>query len=160
MGVLLLAIIALPPALAGQQRSRVWLGVGLGGAGGSVAQGGGALMAEIIYQTGVHHFGVRAVGAADPFGYSGDEFGEVGVLYGRTAKRPWGHAAISTGLAWTGFGSCQGSGGCSTVGVPLVAEVAVRLFSIIGVGAQAFGNLNTKSVYRGAVLFLQIGWLP
>ena len=160
MAVLLLAMIGLPAALASQDRPRIWLGVGLGGAGGSVGEGGGALMAEIIYQTGVHHFGVRALGAADPFGYSGDEFGEVGVLYGRSVKRRWGHAAISTGLAWTGFGSCQGSGGCSTVGVPVVAEVAARLFSIVGVGAQAFGNLNTKSVYRGAVLFLQLGWLP
>jgi hypothetical protein len=79
---------------------------------------------------------------------------------GEVATRPWGHAAIAAGLAWTGFGSCQGSGGCSTVGVPVVAEVAARLFSIMGVGAQAFGNLNTKSVYLGAVLFLQLGWLP
>jgi hypothetical protein len=160
MGVLLVAIGTLTTALAGQDRPRIWLGAGLGGAGGSDARGGGALMAEIIYQTGVHHFGVRALGAADPFGYSGDEFGEVGVVYGRSATRPWGHAAIAAGLAWTGFGSCQGSGGCSTVGVPVVAEVAARLFSIMGVGAQAFGNLNTKSVYLGAVLFLQLGWLP
>jgi hypothetical protein len=153
---------ALSTGLAGQDRPRIWLGVGLGGAGGSNAAGGGALMAEVVYQTRAHHFGIRALGAADPFGYSGDEVGEVGVLYGRSAKRNWGHAAISTGLAWTGFGSCRGSGGggCSTVGVPVVAEVATRLFSIMGLGAQVFANLNSKSVYRGAVLFLQLGWLP
>jgi hypothetical protein len=34
-----------------------------------------------VYQTRVHHFGIRATGAADPFGYSGSEFGEIGVLY-------------------------------------------------------------------------------
>lgn len=117
-------------------------------------------MAEIIYQTGVHHFGVRALGAADPFGSSGDELGEVGVVYGRSATRPWGHGAVAAGLAWTGFGSCQGGGGCSTVGVPVVVEAALRLFSIMGIGAQAFGNFNTRSVYFGAVLFLQLGWLP
>jgi hypothetical protein len=73
--------------------------------------------------------------------------------------RPWGHAAISAGLAWTGFGSCQGSGGCSTVGMPVVAEVVARLFPFLG-WAQAFANVNTKNVYRGAVVFLQLGWLP
>jgi hypothetical protein len=162
IGVLLLGMNALSTGLAGQDRPRIWLGVGLGGAGGSNAAGGGALMAEIVYQTKVHQFSVRAVGAADPFGYSGDEFGEIGVLYGRSAKRRWGHAAISTGLALVGFGSCGegGGGGCSTVGVPLVAEVAARLFSIMGVGAQGFANLNLKGGYLGAVLFLQLGWLP
>ena len=59
MGVLLVAMSTLTTALAGQDRPRIWLGAGLGGAGGSDVRGGGALMAEIIYQTGVHHF--RAV---------------------------------------------------------------------------------------------------
>jgi hypothetical protein len=117
-------------------------------------------MAEIIYQTGVHHFGLRALGAADPFSSSGNEFGEIGVLYGRSATKPWGHAAISAGLAWTGFGSCELTGGCSTVGVPVVAEAAIRLFSIMGLGAQAFVNLNTQDIYRGGVVFVQLGWLP
>jgi hypothetical protein len=119
-------------------------------------------MAQIVYQTKVHQFSVRAMGAADPFGYSGDEFGELGVLYGRAAKREWGHAAIATGLAWTGFGSCAGSAGagCSTLGLPIVAEAALRLFSIMGLGAQVFANFNSKSIYRGGVVFLQLGWLP
>jgi hypothetical protein len=113
-------------------------------------------MAEIVY------LGIRAIGAADPFGYSGNEFGEIGVLYGRSVKRQWGHLAISTGLAWTGFGSYRGggAGGYSTMGIPVVAEVAARLFSLMGVGAQGFTNLNLKNVYLGAVVFIQLGWLP
>jgi hypothetical protein len=162
VGVVLLTLNALSTSLAAQDRSRIWLGVGLGGAGGSDEAGGAALMAEIVFQTTVHQFTVRAMGAADPFGEGGGSFGEVGVLYGRGAKRTWGHAAISAGLAWTALESCRSAGGrgCSTIGVPLVAEAAVRVFSIMGVGVQGFANFNSQSIFRGAVLFLQLGWLP
>ncbi len=158
--VLLSMTVVLPP-LAGQQRPRIWLGTGFGGAGGGNSTGGAAVMAEVVYQRGVHQVGVRAVGVTDVFGYSDSELGELGLLYGRSATRVWGHASISAGLAWTKLGSCGESGGdCSTLGVPIVAEAAVRLFSILGVGAQAFVNVNAQNVYRGAVLFLQLGWLP
>jgi hypothetical protein len=162
LGLLLLATGSVSMPLHGQDRSRFWLGAGAGGAGGGNSTGGGALMAQIVYQTNAHQFTVRAMGAADPFGNGGDEFGEIGVLYGRAAKRRWGHAAISTGLAWTGFGSCadNAGAGCSTLGLPIVAEASARLFSIMGVGAQAFANLNVKSIYGGVVVFLQLGWLP
>jgi hypothetical protein len=157
---LLVGLTALSPTLAAQDRPRIWLGAGLGSSGSHAGAGGAALMGELVYQTGAHHFGVRALGVADIIGH-GDSFGEVGVLYGRSAKRTWGHSAISAGLAWTHLDSCSDTGGgCSTVGVPVVGEVAARLFSIMGVGVQGFVNLNTKDVYRGFVLFIQLGWLP
>jgi hypothetical protein len=95
-------------------------------------------------------------------GDSADEFGEVGALYGRAAKRKWGHAAISAGLAVTGVSSCPdaATSGCTTLGVPMVAEAALRLGSIAGIGVQGFGNLNPKSIYGGVAVFLQLGWLP
>ena len=134
----------------------------MGGAANTSESSGMAVMGEVVYQTGSHHFAIRAMGAADPFGEGADEFGEIGVLYGRAAKRRWGHAAVAAGLAITGFGACPGraiAGGCHTLGVPLVAEAALRLASVVGVGAQGFANLNSKSVYGGLALFLQLGAL-
>jgi hypothetical protein len=155
----LLGASATCPYLYGQDRPRIWLGAGLGSAGGREVEGA-AGMGELVYQTGPHHFAIRGLIAGDPFG-DDVPFGEVGVLYGRSAKRKWGHSAIAAGLAWTNFGPCTGTGtDCTTMGIPVVGEIAARLFSIAGVGLQGFVNLNTKSIYRGAVLFLQLGWLP
>ena len=110
--ILLLASLG-PSWAAAQDRSRIWLGLGLGGAASSSEAGGMALMGEVVYQTGPHHFAIRAMGAADPFGEDADEFGEIGVLYGRAAKKAWGHATVAAGLAITGFGSCPTTGrGC------------------------------------------------
>jgi hypothetical protein len=156
---LLVLMTALSPTLGAQDRPRIWLGAGLGSAGSTDGAGGGAVMAELVYQTGAHHFAVRALGAIDVIGHGGG-LGEIGALYGRSAKRTWGHSAIAAGLAWTHLDSCSGGAGCSTVGVPVVGEVAARLFPILGVGLQGLVNLNSKSVYGGFLLFLQLGWLP
>jgi hypothetical protein len=121
-----------------------------------------AVMAELVYQVRAHHFAIRALGVVDPYGESADEFGEFGLLYGRAAKRQWGHASIASGLAITGVSSCReaATSSCTTLGVPIVAEAALRFAPVLGVGAQAYANLNTKSTYGGVVLFLQLGWLP
>jgi hypothetical protein len=47
-----------------------------------------------------------------------------------------------------------------TVGLPLVSEAALRIFPILGVGAQFFANLNANESYGGLILFLQLGYLP
>jgi hypothetical protein len=159
----LLAIMtALSPSLIAQDRSRAWLGLGLGGGSRADGSGGFALMAEVVYQVRAHHFAIRGLGVVDPLGEGADEFGEIGLLYGRSAKREWGHGAIAAGLAITGVSSCRdaATSGCTTLGIPIVAEAALRLGSIVGVGAQGFTNLNTKSVYGGLVVFLQLGWMP
>jgi len=158
----LVTTTALSPTLAAQDRSRIWLGAGLGSAARADGASGFAVMGEVVYQVRAHHFAVRALGAADPFDTGADAFGEIGLLYGRAAKRKWGHGAISAGLAVTGVSSCSdaGTSGCTTLGVPVVAEAALRLASVVGVGIQGFANLNPKSVYGGVVVFLQLGWLP
>jgi plasmid maintenance system antidote protein VapI len=46
------------------------------------------------------------------------------------------------------------------VSLPVVAEAAVRLGSVLGVGVQAFANLNKKQSFGGVVVFVQLGWLP
>jgi hypothetical protein len=161
LGATSLTIVGMPCAQA-QDRSRIWLGAGLGSAARSDGASGFAVMGEIVYQVKAHHFTIRAMGAAEPFGEGADEFGEIGLLYGRAAKRTWGHAAISGGLAITSVASCHASAtsGCTTLGVPVVAEAALRFAPVVGVGIQGFANLNPKSVYGGLVLFLQLGWMP
>jgi hypothetical protein len=143
--------------LAGQDRPRMWLGAGLGS--GARADGGGvAVMGELVYQVRPHHFALRGILVADPLGEDADAFGELGLLYGRTALRKWGHASIAAGLAITGTTPC--SGRCSTLGLPVVAEISARLGSVVGVGLQGFANLNSLGSYFGFALFLQLGWMP
>ena len=157
--VLLLTILGATPG-RGQDRSRIWLGLGIGGAASTSESEGMALLGEVVYQSGPHHFAIRGLGVIDPLGEDADEFGELGVLYGRAAKRTWGHAAIAAGLALTGFGACPGTGGgCHTIGVPVAAEAALRFAPVVGLGAQVFANVNSKSVYGGLAFFLQLGAL-
>jgi hypothetical protein len=155
----LLATAAPSSPLAAQDRSRMWLGAGIGSAARTDEAGGAALMGELVFQVKHHHFALRALGAADPFSENDDHFGEVGLLYGRTALRKWGHASIAGGLALTAISPCP-NGGCTTLGLPVVAEVSARLGPVFGVGLQGFGNLNSRSSYYGFALFLQLGWMP
>jgi hypothetical protein len=162
LACLLAVTTSLAQPLLAQDRSRIWLGLGLGSGARADGSSGFAGMAELVYQVKSHHFAARAVGVVDPFGENADEFGELGLLYGRAAKRLWGHASVAAGLALTGVSSCKSAAtsGCTTLGIPLVAEAALRFAPVIGLGAQGYANFNSKSVYYGLVLFLQLGWLP
>jgi hypothetical protein len=163
LALLALLVGGMTVPLAAQGRSRAWLGIGfLGSAARSDGAEGYAVMAEIVYQTGPHYFALRAVGAADPLGEGADEFSDVGMLYGRSAKRDWGHVSVAAGLAITGVSSCHDAfrgGTCTTIGVPITAEASARIASFAGVGAQGFANLNTRSPYAGLIVFLQLGML-
>jgi hypothetical protein len=156
--LVLLGIIAVP---AGAQKpARLWLGVGLGTAGG-IDFDGVVGMAELALQKRAHHLAVRGLLLTEPGG--GTYVGEIGALYGRMALRQWGHAGIAAGLAYTDVQPCPNNGnapGCHTVGLPIVAEAAARLGKVIGVGVQAFANLNSLGSYAGGLLFLQLGWIP
>ncbi len=155
--LMLLTAALVSPAVA-QERPRIWLGAGVGGGGTSQASGAGVL-GQLVYQKNAHHIAVRGLWFADI--YSNDSMGELGVLYGRAAKRDWGHATAAAGLAFTSVTPCGSSTtGCNTLGVPVVVEAALRFATVVGLGAQVFVNLNPKGVYRGAALFLQLGWLP
>jgi hypothetical protein len=136
----------------------MWLGAGLGSAARTDGAAGVAVMGELVYQVKVHQFALRGILAADPLGENGDEFGEVGLLYGRVALRKWGHTSIAGGVAVTGIAPCPRSS-CTTLGLPVVAEISARLGPVIGVGLQAFANLNSRSSYAGWALLIQLGWM-
>ena len=90
-----------------------------------------------------------------------DAVGDLGVLYGRTASaRGIGHLAAAAGVAYTLVEGCGDPDGCVTFGVPVAVELALTPLEFIGVGAQLFGNVNRESLFGGAAIFLQLGWMP
>jgi len=160
--LLVLALLGGAAAAAGQapSASRAWLGVGVGtGAGGEVADGG-AVLAELAYQKGPHQITLRTDFIVDPFGSRADVAGELGILYGRSRTGSFGHVSMSTGLSYIGFDQCESSqDSCVRLGVPVVGEAALRVLPVLGLGIQAFANLNSVSSYGGLVVFVQLGWL-
>jgi hypothetical protein len=96
----------------------------------------------------------------DLFGGSGDGFGEAGLLYGRAAHGRWGHVAVAAGVALTSTRCSEATEGfdeCTVLGAPIVGEAGVRLARPVGVGVQAFVNLNRKTDYGGVVVFVNLG---
>ena len=139
-------------------RTRVWAAAGLGG--GVPASGGDGIgnMLQIVYQKNAHHAAIRGVVLHD-IERSTKEIAELGALYGRTNAFSWGSATVAAGVSAVAFDTCpDDDDSCFTPGVPIVIEVT-RSRRIVGIGIQAFGNLNSKAAYAGAVLFLQLGRL-
>lgn len=163
-GALLAALLAVGGDEAWGQRpgaAGVWLGV----AGGGVVSSGprlGAAAAQLVWARQPHYISLRAAYMGNP-GEEGvtHDFAEAGALYGRARVRGRTHLAAAAGLALTEVNPCPGAfGACRVAGVPLVAEAAVRPAPVLGIGAQAFANLNAKRPYAGIALLLQLGWMP
>jgi hypothetical protein len=138
--------------------TRVWGAVGVGAGVPSSGGDGIGNMAQLVIQKNAHHAAVRGLVLHD-IERSTREIGELGALYGRTSPFSWGRATVAAGVSAVAFDTCpDDDDSCFTAGVPILVELA-RSNSAIGVGIQAFGNLNAKASYAGAVLFLQLGRL-
>lgn len=151
---------ACPLTAVAQDSASTFVGAGYGTGGRRHGRELASGMAELVFQRGANHIAVRAVAMGDLFGGSGDSFGEAGVLYGRAAHGRWGHFAIAAGAALTHTRCDHGTEApdeCTTVGVPLVVETAVRLARPVALGIQAFANVNRKTNYGGVVVFLALG---
>jgi len=156
IGVLFLfGVLCAAPISAqdGRDGTDIWLGMALGFAADTDGQlsdaGLGALQLSVV--TAHWAFGIRASVALE-VSSGGDEVSDVGLFFGRNWRNEWGHAMLPTGLAATSFGP-----GENTVGIPLLAEVGLDLFSILGGGLQAFANMNSENPFFGAALFVSIG---
>jgi hypothetical protein len=140
--------------------------VGRGGLGAGVPTSGGDAitnMAQIAYQKNTHHVAIRGLVLHDLEGESNstttDMIGEIGLFYGRTRLLDWGRVTLAAGVAGIALDTCpDDDDSCFTFGVPFAAEIS-RGGSLVGLGVQAFANVNTKASYAGAVLFLQLGRL-
>jgi hypothetical protein len=155
-------LLACPLPAAAQDRARTWLAGGYGVGGAKGGREGATYMGELVHQRGANHFALRGVAVEEPFGPGTEPLVDLGLLYGRVAKGRTGHAALAAGVAFAAVDGCGGSSraSCGIVSLPVVAEAAVRLGSVLGVGVQAFANLNKKQSFGGVVVFVQLGWLP
>jgi hypothetical protein len=158
---LLLLLPGAAEAQALRQPARAWLAAGLGGGGGAADVGGLAFMAQVVYQREPHHLAVRGLALGDTRASGSPDVGELGVLYGRTRMGYMGHMSVAAGLALTALDPCPDDDDtCVVLGVPVVADAALRLFPVAGIGVQLFGNVNQHASYAGLALYLQLGWLP
>ena len=164
LGAALTAVL-LPSAVAAQGPMRVWVGGGLGAAGplssdtSRGSEGLGVGVGQLVFQRGAHYVAVRALGAVDLLYGSGDSYGELDALYGRAYAARYVHLALATGVAYTSV-PCGGVRNCDALGLPVLAELAVRPLPILGIGVQGFLNVNQHRSYGGLVGMAQLGWMP
>ncbi len=150
---------------------RVIVAPGLVLAGGTELESGIGGEGHVAVERGRHRLLLRLAVIADVAGFpdgSGDgDVSEIGLLYGRrdAARRGPGRS-ISAGLAAVHFQRCPDErpdsfydSGCSTVGVPVVAEAGIGS-SVVGIALQLFVNLNTKAPFAGVGVSLPLGWMP
>lgn len=137
---------------------RTWLAAGVGSASGA-RDGGAAIIGALVVQRQPHQFALRGLGAADVLAPDSCPFGEIGALYGRAAAWRAGHASVSSGVSSVRAPGCRPNTRW-TVGMPIVAEAAVRPAPVIAIGIQGFLTLNRVATYGGVALVLQLGWMP
>ncbi len=165
-----LALLLTAPRPASAQeadaRTRVWLGMGLAAGGVAGIDAPLGLLARVTWQREPHQATLRLLYLGESEGFpettSSNHVTELGLLYGRSRVSSWGHAALSAGASLLAFESyCPhvDRDGCVTVGVPFTAEAAVQ-GAFVGLGLQAFGNINPRAPYGGVAVFVQLGWMP
>lgn len=166
----LIALVALvvPSAAMAQTPDgpvRVWLAMGLAGAGAQGVDAGIGGTAQLTGQWREHHASLRMLGLIDLSGFpdssSDDGVGEFGVTYGRWSPRSFGYTAVAAGLAMV---RVQGvapppDDTRTTVGIPLTAEAGVQT-TFIGLSVQAFANLNAEASWAGVAGTILLGWMP
>lgn len=139
-------------------RARIWGAVGIGA--GMPTSGGDGItnMAQVVFQKHPHHVALRALLMHD-LDRPTDDIGEASVLYGRTFGLGGSYAAVAAGISANAFDTCpDDDDACFSLGFPVVVEAAISR-KYVGVGLQAFGNVNSIASYAGAVLFVQLGRL-
>lgn len=136
-----------------------WIKAGLG-VGGSKQHDGIAFGANLSYQKDYHLFSVRSVAyiwQIGMFSSPGGGFIDAGVLYGRVAKKKYGFASLSGGLA-VAKGN-PNSENITTLGLPLETQLFFTPFSFLGLGITGFANINPEESFYGGLICIQIGKL-
>ena len=170
-----LTATCLPAVTAAADRSAISIGLGAGS--GRWHDGSGrAEVIQITYEKNGHQFALRVSGVADGTEGHDDssDASDFGLLYGRVKNTRFAHLAVMAGLSTTQVEYTivpdRPSPSCRcievgqyenrrSVGVPLVAEASFRPFPALGLGVQAFANLNRNSAWGAVVIFAQVGWM-
>lgn len=134
------------------------------GAGGIDGEEAAALTGRVVVARGPHHLMVRASGLLDLASDSDDPVGDLGLLYGRAVGGRWGHLLAAVGIARTSGARCRPARpDCRdevSVGVPILGEVSFAPIGPVGLGVQAFANVNGGEVFGGVAATLRIGRVP
>ena len=162
-----LSLLTLPFDAAAQpeNRARVWIAAGLGaGRASDDEQVDFGRVLQAVYQKDAHHIAAR-IAYVSEFGDRESNYTEYGVQYGRTLYGSEGHLSLSSGVSVVRVCTARGVPRTTIVcdysaGLPLVAEMGLRLIPVLGLGAQAFTNLNRSTPYYGLLFFFQAGWMP
>lgn len=146
---------------------RIWIYGGMGGGDFSSRDGqtndpGIALLAGVAASRAAHRFTLRGAVVAEILG---DGIADLGLLYGRTWTGERSQRSLSAGVALVEGEDCHGifSGrpceDVNKVGLPLSASVSFRPVRMLGLGLEAFGNLNTLSSFAGVAAIIELGSL-
>lgn len=129
----------------------IWATVGLGR-----GTHGAAALVSLNFVSGAHFLSARATG---DFGITTTPSqGDYGVLYGRTMRWPLGFVQASIGVAYVD--NAYEDDRPDVVGVPVSVGGAITPLPVVGLGLQAFGNLNETENFGGVALTAEIGLVP
>lgn len=161
-----LTVLSTPTPSRAQQASgdqgRAWVSVGLGGGSFSGAEDPGiALLASLVLRESRHRIAVRGSIVAEVLG---DGVLDLGVLYGRAWTGARSERSLSAGIAIVRGEDCHGlfGGPCdpsNAVGLPLSATMSFRPSRLLGLGLEAFANLNTLASFVGLGGMIELGML-
>jgi len=105
-----------------------------------------------------HLVSFRGLGLSEVFG---DNFWDLGVLFGRARRSSRSLLAASAGLAIMGGETCIS--GCAVlhkrVSFPLGVRAAWHPASFLGLGIYGFANFNSVQSFAGGVVTIEIGHL-
>jgi hypothetical protein len=154
---------------SGTNESLYWVNVGFGGSSvhgglGEDPDGGISVGLSLSYQKGSNLFSIRQVGCAefklDLFRESGpaESVWDIGALYGRVAKAPFGFMSIAGGVGVVGVSDDEGRTSLC-MGLPIEGQMFWTPSSFVGFGLCGFADLNPDKSFFGGLLCLQVGKL-
>ena len=155
-GILFVLVFGLASTTSAQSpQTLVWItgGLGVGSAGAA-----GQIAGTVDYRGNL--FTARASTVSELFG---DDFWDVGLMYGRSLRGSRSYASLSVGGGIAGGTSSSGFLGTTTAPkahrftVPLELRVAWRPLTFLGLGASGIASLNRGGSFGGLVLEVEVG---
>ena len=143
--------------------STYWVGAGLGfGTSDSTSDDFGGSV-NLSYRFDPHLLSLRAATVGELFG---DDFWDIGLLYGRATGQGAVFASLAAGIAV--MGGTRNPGGIfdessetisSRISLPLELQLYWRPLRFLGLGVYGFANFNDEESFGGATFGLQLGRL-
>ncbi|GAA5520856.1 hypothetical protein LQ318_03890 [Aliifodinibius salicampi] len=123
-----------------------------------------ALIVGTHYQFGPNLLSFRGCATTEIFG---DEYWDIGLLYGWASSEYDYHVSFSSGIAVIGGSRSEGGLFSDTprdvisaqFGIPLEGQFFWRPFGNVGLGLYGFANLNAEQTFAGLALSVQLGKL-